>query len=66
MLKTSRNKKENHNKTIILTKNELNSIESKIYKALIINEISHEDFMKIINEDRNYRELKEAIRMVKS
>ena len=29
------------------------------------NQISHEDFMAIINEGRNYRELKESIRMTK-
>ena len=30
------------------------------------NQISHEDFITIINEDRNYRELKERITMMKS
>ena len=29
------------------------------------NKISHEDFMTIINEERNNRELKESIRMLK-
>ena len=29
------------------------------------NQISHEDYMTIINEVRNYRELKEIIRMMK-
>ena len=29
------------------------------------NQISHEDFMTIINEERNYRELKEGVRMMK-
>ena len=29
------------------------------------NQISHEDFMTIINEVRNYRGLKESIRMIK-
>ena len=32
----------------------------------IDNEISHEDFTTIINEERNYRDLKERIRMMKS
>ena len=50
----------------MLARSKLNSIESKIYKALINNEISREDFMTIINEERNYRELKENIRMMKS
>ena len=42
----------------------LNSIESKISEALIINEISHEDFMTIINKEKKYRKLKENIRMM--
>ena len=33
--------------------------------ALMNNQISHKDFMTIINEERNYRELKEKIRMMK-
>ena len=50
----------------MLARSELNSIESKISEALTNNEISHEDFMTIINEERNYQELKESIRMVNS
>ena len=34
-------------------------------EALISNQISREDFITIINEERNYRELKESIRMMK-
>ena len=48
-----------------MTRSKLNSIESKISEALINSRISHEDFLKIINEERNYRELKESIRMMK-
>ena len=33
---------------------------------MINNEISHEDFMNIINEEKKYRELKESIRMMNS
>ena len=43
----------------------LNSIEIKISEALINNQISHEHFITIINEERNSRELKERIWMVK-
>ena len=50
----------------MLARSKLNSIESKIFEALINNEISHEDFMIIINEERNNRELKESIRMINS
>ena len=39
-------------------KSKLNSIESKISEALKNSQISHEDFITIINEERNYRELK--------
>ena len=66
LLKTIQNKKKNHNKIVMLIRSKLNSIERKISKAPINNEISHEDFMSIINEERNYRELKENIRMMKS
>ena len=55
--KTTRNKKKKHNKIIMLARSKLNSIESKISEALINNEISHGDFIIIINEERNYREL---------
>ena len=63
-LKSIRNNKKRHNKTVILARSRLNSIESKISEALINNEISHEDFMTILNEDKRYRELKESIRMM--
>ena len=50
----------------MLARSKLNSIESKISEALINNEISHEDFMTSLNEEKKYGELKESIRMVKS
>ena len=65
-LKTIRNKKKKHNKIVMLARSKLNSIESKISEALIHNQISHKDFIAIINEERNYRELKESIRMINS
>ena len=48
----------------MLARSKLNSIESKISEVLINNEISHEDFMTIMNEEKKYRELKESIRMM--
>ena len=51
---------------LILARSKLNSIESKISEALINNEISYENFVAIVNEKRNYRELKESIRMINS
>ena len=48
----------------MLARNKLSSIERKISEALINNEISHENFMTMINEEKKYRELKESIRMM--
>ena len=47
-------------------RSKLNSMESAISKALIDNEISNEDFTTVINEKRNYRELKGSIKTMKS
>ena len=66
LLKTTQNKKKKNNRIVMLAGSKLNSIESKISEALIKNEISHEDFMTIINEEINYRELKESIIMMES
>ena len=57
LLKTTRNKKKKHNKIVKQYRNQ--------NEALMNNQISHENFMTIINEGRNYRELKESIRMMK-
>ena len=50
----------------MLSRSKLNSIESKISEALINNEISHEDFVTIINDEKKYRELKERIKTMNS
>ena len=64
LLKVTRNKNKKHNKIVMLARSKLNSIESKISETLINNQIRHEDFITIINAKRNYRELKESIRMI--
>ena len=46
------NKKKKHNKIVMLARSKLNSIESKVSRALTDNEISHEDFETIINEEK--------------
>ena len=48
----------------MLPRSKLNSIESKVSEALINSEISHEDFMTSINEQKRYRELKVSIQMM--
>ena len=57
-LKATRNKKKKHNKIVMLARSKLNSIESKISEALINNEISHEDFMTIMNEEKKILRIK--------
>ena len=65
LLKTTQNKKKKHDKIVMLPRSKLNSIESKISEALTNNEMSHEDFTTIINEEKNYRELKQSIGILK-
>ena len=50
----------------MLARSKLNSIESKICETLINNGISHEDFITIIDKEKNYEKLKENIRMMNS
>ena len=65
LLKTTRNKKKKHNKIVLLVRSKLNSMESKIFETFMSNQISQGDFITIINEERNYREIKESIKMMK-
>ena len=51
-LKTIRNKNKKHNKIVMLARSKLNSIESKISNRLMNNQISHEDFEAIINQEK--------------
>ena len=66
LLKATRNKKKKHNKIVMLARSKLNSIDSKISEALKNNEISHKYFTTIIIEEKNYREFKESISMMKT
>ena len=66
LFKKMRKKNKKHKKIVMLARSKLNRLESKISEALTNNEISHEDFMTIINEETKYRELKESIRMMNS
>ena len=51
-LKAIINKMKKHNKIVMLARSKLNSIESKISKGLMNNQISHEDFEAIINQEK--------------
>ena len=39
----------------MLARSKLNYIENKISRALIDNEISHEDYERVINEEKNIK-----------
>ena len=49
----------------MLARSKLSYAKSKISETLMNNQISHEDFVTMINGERNYRELKQSIRMMK-
>ena len=53
--KTIRNKNKKHNKIVMPARSKLNSIESKISKPLMDNEISHEDFKTIVKKKKMSR-----------
>ena len=60
--KTTRNKNKKHKKSVVvLASSKSNSIESKISEALTNNEIIHEDFMTIINEERDIENQKKEL-----
>ena len=63
LLKT-RNRKKKHNKIVVLARSKLNSMESKISEALINNQISHEDFITIINEEKKDWELRSDVEKI--
>ena len=48
----------------MLARSKLNSIETLISQTLIDLKISHEEYKTTINEEDNYRTLKENIRII--
>ena len=58
----TRKKKKKHDKTLMLAKSKLNSIETLISQALIDMEISHEEFITILKEKDKYEKMKENLR----
>ena len=50
LMSTVRSKKKKHDKILMLAKSKLSSIEALVSQALIDMEISHEEFITILNE----------------
>ena len=61
LLETIRNKKKTHDKIHMLAESKLNSIEKLISKALSDMEISHEEFIIILDEKDRYDRMKYKI-----
>ena len=59
-------KKKKHNKIVLLAKSKLNSIEVLISKSLFDSVISHDEFVLINNVLREYNEMKEEIKSLKT
>ena len=55
LLNITRNKKQKHDKILMLAKSKLNNIETLISQALIDMEISHKKFITILKEKINMR-----------
>ena len=62
MLKITKKRKKKHNKTIVLAKNKLNTIDTLVSSALNDSDISHEEFTNIITETNIYENIKENIK----
>ena len=59
-------KKKKHDKIALLAKSKLNRIEVLISKSLIDSNISHDEFVSINNVLKEYEELKEKIKNLKT
>ena len=62
LLNITGNKKKKRDKTLMLAKSEFNSIEALVSQALIDMEISHEEFITILNEKDKYEWMKDMLR----
>ena len=59
-------KKKKHDKIVLIAKSKLNSIEVLISKALIDYKFSHDEFVLINNVVKEYDEMKEKIKNLKT
>ena len=59
-------KKKKHQEIVLLAKSKLHSIEVLIYKALISSSISHDEFVLINNDLKEYNDMKQEIKNIKT
>ena len=65
LLSTTIKKKKKHDQILMLAKSKYNSIEALISQALNDINISHEEFITILEEKDRYERMKENIKMTK-
>ena len=61
-LNITRDKNKKRDKVLMLAKIKLNSIETSVSQALIVMEISHEEFVTILKEVDKYEKTKDNLR----
>ena len=59
-------KKKKHGKIVLLAKSKLNSLEVLIFKTLVDSSISHHEFTLINNVLKEYDDIKEEIKNIKT
>ena len=64
LLSIARNKKKNCDKIFMLAKSKLNGIKNLVSQALIDMEISHKEFVTILNERDKYEKINENLKNV--
>ena len=62
LLNITRKKRKKYDKILMLVKSKLTSIETLISEALIEMDISHEEFLTILNERDKYEKMKYNLR----
>ena len=62
LLSTTIKKKKKHDQILMLAKSKYNSIEALIFQALNDMDISHKEFITILNEKDRYESMKENIK----
>ena len=63
-LSITRNKKKKHDKSLMLAKSKLSSIETLVSQVLIDTEVNHEEFITILKEKDKYEKMKERMKNV--
>ena len=58
LLNITRNKKKRHGEILMLTESKFNSTETLISQALIDLDVSHKEFIRILNEKDKYEQMK--------